>query len=129
MSDPALIPVRLAYRLCSDTLYSAASRLRNRQGRPGRPTDAAKDAARKRNADLWERDSQRLGLISQQDGPLLQGEGVDAAVLGYLMAFLAGHADSFREIKAEMADLGVGVDLDPLKGDLVRLVKAVLSGC
>jgi hypothetical protein len=101
--EPALVPRRLAFRLCGYLLLGRASEMRSQPSRsarrhrpavakPGRDQDAAQMLTDARTILSW-----------TGDDALCAGEGIDAAVLGCLMAWLGGGLGSKAELIAELA--------------------------
>lgn len=131
---PTPIPARLAYRLCADIITAQVVRLRSRTpGASGRrrgvgaaASAADKLAGRQAHAEQMARESDAMTLLARQEQ--VTSPGVDAACLGYLLAWLSGHGEALKELRAELADCDrVGV-LDGIPTtDRLRIARTVIG--
>lgn len=137
MSEPALIPRKLVYRLAADLLFAQADRLEQIAAgsgkRHGRLVDApaadSKRTGRLQQVGRLRAAGVELVRLANADDPLTKGAGVDAAVVGYLLGLVGGYSDLRSELEAELADIGRAGCLEAVSGDdFVALVKRVVSG-
>ena len=123
MTAPALIPLRLVYRVLHDTCHAHANFVTNRRGRHSPSAEKAEARERQRRRLL---DAADAFARWADDESLAKLPGVDAAVLGFLVTWVAyGHGDSLPELRAELRALGRPGVLDAIAGDdLVRIARA-----
>lgn len=126
---PAPIPRRLVFRALADALGGQARHLEGMS--PGRSRarratagGAAKSGRAMRAARLAAQASEFSRWVG--DPARYQGAGIDAAIVGYLIALAYGHAEAMVELRAELADLGRpgvldGVAIDDLITIMERL--------
>lgn len=110
--DPAPIPCRTALRACAHALFGEAQVLRGRtpdssafRGAQAQRNAAAKHARRLGQAAAMERAASDL-LGASRSPEAAHWPGVDAAVLGYPIAWLCGHGEALHELRAELEDQG-----------------------
>ena len=125
MSEPAPIPAKVALRLCAAVLRDQATRLRGTASRTARrrpavaATGQARQAGRDAVADELERDAARL--TGWAGDPRTAG-AVDAAILGYLLAWLADWGPAGGELRAELEEAGQPPYLPHNRADACRQV-------
>lgn len=110
--EPARIPARVALRACADALFAEAARLLDRQHGGGRrgvtaPVPGREAVAARRRAEATE--LIRLSRLPEAS----TWPGVDAAQLGYLVAWLHGWDAGLVELRAELEEEGRGGLLPP----------------
>lgn len=126
MPSPAPIPRRLVYRILADALdgqvrHFAALPARSQVIRPGSAVADSKQIGRDGTIVRLREQSGSIRLWIG-DPRRYRGPGVDAAVLGYLVALAYGHSDALPELVAELTDLGHGDLLRDLGArDLVEI--------
>lgn len=113
MTAPQPIPRRLVFRAIVDAMNGQALRLRDRLAggvnpKRGQPPAPSKIAGRIAQIDRLESQAARIANWLSDD-VMCDGPGFDAAVVGYLIAIAYSHMDAFRELRAELSDLGLPV--------------------
>lgn len=133
MPDPLPIPRRLAFRALADALGGQARRLESLT--PGRSAgrrgpDAAAGAESKREARL--RAARELRVKADvltgwaSDDAACRSDGLDAAILGYLVAISYDHGPALAELREELAEAGRPGLIDGLKSyELLRIVARI----
>lgn len=125
MTQPHDIPLSVALRAVETLLHGQAGKMHARStGRTRRGFSPTRSAGQGAAAQQLEVEAgQIFALIEPAKG---SGKSVDAAVLGYLMAWLTGDADSRTELEAELAELGRPGCLAGVK-DRVAVIRAALG--
>lgn len=129
---PLGIPRRLVFRVLADALGGQVRHLeglpsQTRRRRPGAAAAVSKQLGR---SSRWERLRSQASTFSLWigDPAHYQGQPIDAAVVGYLVALAYGHSDALAELRAELADLGSPGLVDGTDArDLVEIVRRLLS--
>jgi len=127
MSDlPVPVGRRTAIRAATAALFYRAAILRTRtsgaafrrRGHTAATNAERKAAGRRAEIERLERWAAQLEAAWQADKVV--GDGIDAAVLGYLLAVLGGDDLSVKELKAELheLDLLALADLDAVPGGI-----------
>lgn len=123
MTDPRPIPRRLVLRILADVLHSQLSDLERRthDSHRRRPhLDAppvSTDLGRARRLTLL-RNARNTLRQQAAEKETRQGPGMDAAVLGYLIALAYGHTEAFAELDSEYQSMGRPQLLQGLTGNL-----------
>ncbi len=99
LDEPTLINCRVALRLCAAILFDRARELEQRTAR----ASAGQIAGRKKLAAQYRQPAESLQILSRQK--VVPGEGVDAAILGYLLALLGGESDVLTDLRAECLEI------------------------
>lgn len=112
MTEPAFIPARVAYSLCAAVLHRRAENLRGRVESSRRrrgATAGVQSAGRQVGRCLMAEEFRRAGDACYHSAAHSDSAGVDAAVLGYLLAWLSGYDLIYPELRAELIECGADI--------------------